>query len=66
MSWGGRGGITKKKKSKLESPSNIPVFEYQTSFSPFFNHRKKKIKNSPFLAAMHSVLDLFSEFAKAC
>lgn len=66
MSWGGRGKIIKKKKGKRESPSNIPVFEYQTSFFPFFNHRGKKKLNSPFLAAMHSILDFFNEFAKAC
>lgn len=69
MSWGGMEGIIKKKQTKKlgkrESPSNIPVFEYQTSFSSFFDHSKKPQLNSPFLAATDPILDLFSAFAKA-
>lgn len=57
----------KEKSGKLESPCNIPVFEYQISFFLSLITAKKLPKlNSPFLAAIDSTLDLCSEFAKAC
>lgn len=43
---GGQGLFkkAKEKSGKLESPCNIPVFEYQISFSSFFDHSKKTPK----------------------
>lgn len=55
-----------KLKLKMEPLSNIPVFGYEINSPSFFDHSQKNNLILLCYELHRSVLELFSEFAKAC